>query len=204
MGDLTLIKLGGSLLTLPDLSSRIARLLIEVEHPVILVGGGASADLVRELSVANNFDERTSHDLAIAAMSFNARLVESIDDRFKIVSPGTAEELAVGDDRVPILDPQKTLDHLELSLPQPLHLKRSWNVTSDSIAAWIAAQFDIRSLLLVKSVAPAGGEGERNALLECLLAAGQVDKAFPDVVGELESFLWCNLRDDEFHLHRLW
>ncbi|MBW3540464.1 MAG: hypothetical protein KY476_09345 [Planctomycetes bacterium] len=44
-------KLGGSLLTLPGFEQRLERLLAsrpEDERPLVVVGGGAAADVVRE------------------------------------------------------------------------------------------------------------------------------------------------------------
>ena len=52
-------------------------------------------------------------------------------------------------DDIPLLVPSVILDELEARHPSPL--PPSWDVTSDTIAAWIAGQLRARSLVLLKS-----------------------------------------------------
>jgi len=53
-----------------------------------------------------------------------------------------------------------------------------WNVTSDSLAAWLARTCGASALLMIKSV-----DADADATLRGLVSAGVVDCAFPDYVG---------------------
>jgi 5-(aminomethyl)-3-furanmethanol phosphate kinase len=61
----------------------------------------------------------------------------------------------------------------------------SWEVTSDSLAAWLARKLGARKLLLVKSTA-AQGPLEPQRLAE----RGLVDLAFPAFVAD-DAFSWA-------------
>ena len=87
---LVVYKLGGSLLTLSDLDRRVTSLL-QQSVPLapqsaigrsldraILVGGGQAADVVRTWDRRHKLGPERSHELALAAMGFNARLVRSL------------------------------------------------------------------------------------------------------------------------------
>ncbi len=124
------VKLGGSLHhQIPE----IVPLLRESERPLLVVpGGGLFADAVRQERV----DDDTAHWMAIAAMEQYAWVIASNGMR-------TTDILAV---------PETTAVFLPyISMRQHDPLPHSWNVTSDSIAAWIAAELGIE-LLVLKSI----------------------------------------------------
>jgi aspartokinase-like uncharacterized kinase len=124
------VKLGGSLHhQIPD----IIPLLCKSERPLLVVpGGGLFADAVRQERV----DDDAAHWMAISAMEQYAWFIASRGMR-------TTDILAV---------PETTaifLPYISMRLHDPL--PHSWDVTSDSIAAWIAAELGIE-LLVLKSV----------------------------------------------------
>ena len=124
------VKLGGSLYThvptlIPVLRSSLRPLLI-------VPGGGPFADEVRQ----DGLDEETAHWKAIAAMDQYGRYVASHG------LPVT-EILAIPDHTVLFLPGR--------SLREQDPLPHSWDVTSDTIAAWVAAELRL-DLLLLKSV----------------------------------------------------
>ena len=124
------VKLGGSLHhQIPE----IVPLLCKSERPLLVVpGGGLFADAVRQEQVEGD----AAHWMAIAAMEQYAWVIASHGMR-------TTDILAV---------PETTAVFLPyISMRQRDPLPHSWDVTSDSISAWIAAELGIE-LLVLKSV----------------------------------------------------
>ena len=121
---------------------------------VIVPGGGPFADAVRAVDRQLGLSATTAHWMAIAAMDQYAQVIaERLDGTLLIEDPrdiGTA----VAGGRVPVLRPSRWLREAD---PLP----HSWDVTSDSIAAWIAGQLGARQLILVK---PAGVDRPERAV----------------------------------------
>ena len=128
--DPLVVKLGGSLhQQIPE----IVPLLCKSMRPLLVVpGGGLFADAVRQERV----DDDSAHWMAIAAMEQYAWVIASHGMR-------TTDILTV---------PETTAVFLPyISMRQRDPLPHSWDVTSDSIAAWIADELGIE-LLVLKSV----------------------------------------------------
>jgi len=124
------VKLGGSLYDrIPDL---VPVLRSSVRPLFLMPGGGPFADAVREAGL----DDETAHWEAIAAMDEYGRYISSQG------IPAT-DRLAVPD-RTVVLLPARVLREQD---PLP----HSWNVTSDTIAAWAAFSLNL-DILLLKSV----------------------------------------------------
>ena len=186
------MKLGGSLLDLPDLVPRMVSVL--PSHCFVLVGGGPAVDLVRQWDQRFHLSDDDAHQLAVEAMSLNARAVQILHSDFDLVDRiDTADNSTVS--RRSILNPTDFLADLEERFDR---LPRSWDVTSDSIAAWIAARCGISKLVLVKSVElPDLGKTEsRSEKLAELKAAGLVDPMFTEFESQIETIRWCNLRSE--------
>ncbi len=188
----TLVKLGGSLLDLPDLMPRLLSIL--PSHCVILVGGGATADLVRQWDTRFGLSDDEAHQLAIEAMSLNARAVQVLHPEFCLVDRIDMTDNATVSRRN-ILAPTNVLADLEERFDR---LPRSWDVTSDSIAAWIAARCNFSNLMLVKSVElPRFDQSAtRSEQLTALQTSGLVDPQFTRFAAHVETISWCNLRSE--------
>ncbi|MGH6959057.1 MAG: uridylate kinase, partial [Dongiaceae bacterium] len=63
----------------------------------------------------------------------------------------------------------------------------SWDITSDSLAAWLAGKLKADRLVLVKSVALLGG----NVSAAVLARRGIVDPAFPGYLARSGAEGWC-------------
>src|SRR5581483_10984790 len=74
--ELVVVKIGGSLLDLPDLGPRLKKWLEQSAATVLVVpGGGAAADAVRRLDQLHRLGESRAHWLALRAVQLNASLL---------------------------------------------------------------------------------------------------------------------------------
>ncbi|NBT13169.1 MAG: hypothetical protein EBS56_06245 [Planctomycetia bacterium] len=173
------IKLGGSLLTMPDWPTRVAQLVEDraAMRPVLLVvGGGAIVDGLRTIDAAARQDTRLIHHLAIDLMGTTARLV--------------AEALAVPIVSEPAQTSAAVLDAARwLACEDRLaRLPVGWNVTSDSIAAHVAVVAGADLLLTKRVPPPDAGSDDR---LEALARSGWIDAHFAAVAAGLTHIAWA-------------
>ncbi len=150
----TVIKIGGGLLGVPGaleaVTSAVARM--RGREPLVVVpGGGPFADAVREVDRARRVSPQTAHWMAILAMDQYAHLLaEHIAGSVVVEEPGAvAARLAAGE--IAILAPSRWMRAAD---PLP----HSWDVTSDSVAVYVAVALDARRLVLVKP-AEVGADG---------------------------------------------
>ena len=185
-------KIGGSLLSLPDLAGRVKRLFAsrpEETQRLLLVGGGPTADLVREWDRTHGLGEEHAHWLALKSLGLNESLVAALLPGSRIVASRTEAEQVWKGGRLPILCVYDFLREVEASSLLPL--PHTWEVTSDSIAAWVAAVWPADRLVLLKSVSLAKTRGEGSAT-----ADGLVDRYFDRIAPDVAEIGWVNLRDD--------
>ena len=181
-------KLGGSLLDLPDLPLLWRQVLaLRPQSAVVLVvGGGAAADQVRVWDRAYNLGSERAHSLALAAMRFNAEcLLRILPAAVGVRCRDDVRSLAAGDTGV--ADAEFFLE--TRTADSPPRLPFDWNVTSDSIAAWIAAAIHAEELVLLKS-ADLPGRVTPAAAAE----AGLVDPHFEHVACRVGRVGWINAR----------
>ncbi|MGK6311392.1 amino acid kinase family protein [Neorhizobium sp. DT-125] len=169
------VKLGGSTAGRIEMEQWIAVLASATLPLVIVPGGGPFADQVRSSQKEMHFSDAAAHEMAILAM-----------EQFGIVIA----------ERHPRLQPARSLDDLETILAEggvpvwlPSQMTRnadiapSWDITSDSLAAWLCGQIGSRHLLLCKQVDPEDfSEG-----LQALVDKGVVDAMLPELLGEETS-----------------
>lgn len=142
------IKLGGSLAENPSaLKSLCVKLSrIAKKYSIIVVpGGGRFADVVRDLDAKFELTSVFSHNMAILAMDQyglflsqlipNVALCDSIEDAERWSRNG----------KVVLFLPSKLLFN-------DVPFEPSWDVTSDSITAYIAKKSDSKKIVLVTTV----------------------------------------------------
>lgn len=139
------LKIGGGLLTTAEAFERIAAALGQVNPrgTLVLPGGGPFADAVRRATATFALDDSTAHWMAIAAMDQYALMLASRVARAATVLSLHDAAVAADAEMLPILMPFQWLRRAD---PLP----HSWEVTSDSIAAWVAHQAGAKRLVLVK------------------------------------------------------
>lgn len=187
------VKLGGSLLDLPDLTSRFRRWLERqpAAPTVLLAGGGKMADALRAADRLHGLGETVSHWLCIRAMTIHAELLSALLPE-SVLCRSLAQWLSAPPPALTILDPWIFLREEESCLAG-LSLPESWQVTSDSIAGRFAQAVGAGELALLKSAAPAPGWTLADAA-----AAGYVDSFLPRLAGALPPVRCVDLRSMEF------
>lgn len=145
MTDTVVVKVGGSLLGEPGAMAEVARWLdatrCEGQRRVLVAGGGAAVEALREVDRANPLVAAASHWAAIEIMDAHAGLLA---DWF----PGTAPV-----DEIPSLPgdyalrPGRWLREVEPLVPGE-RLAMGWQTTSDAIAARVAAALGSPLVLL--------------------------------------------------------
>ena len=140
------VKLGGGLLAHAahfDAALAAIREAADERHLLIVPGGGPFADTVRRVDRQFALSDDAAHWMAVLAMDQYAHLITSrLAGSALVVDPGEIAA-ALGAARLPVLAPSRWLHDAD---PLP----HSWDVTSDSIAAWVAGAVGARRLVLVK------------------------------------------------------
>jgi 5-(aminomethyl)-3-furanmethanol phosphate kinase len=192
--SLTVIKVGGSLFDWPELPRRLTEMIDahqaahREEHLVLIAGGGPAADVVRALDRVHDLGDRCAHRLALHAMDLTAIILAELLHGTVVVSSLDALRAVCFNDSIPILAPRLILDRIERS--GQVGPPASWDVTSDTIAAWMALHIGADRLILLKSTPlPSAATRVEAARL------GLVDPMLPIVAGPLARVEYLNLRE---------
>lgn len=168
------VKVGGSLFDLPDLSDRLQTWLTDNgdQQNLLVAGGGKFVDHVRHMQRVHQFDDLSAHWISIETLSATALLLSSL-------LPGALltdelDEARQSKNRVIVF---QTHDWLR-SVNHP----QSWDITSDSIAAYLAVAIKANELVLLKSVDFISGSEDF------------VDGGFQAIAGEIPRIGYVNLR----------
>ena len=179
------VKLGGSLATDPRLVHWLAMLAeLGGGRVTVVPGGGTFADAVRASQKHWCFDELAAHNMAVLAMGQTAHLFRALEPR-----------LALVDDEAGI---RRTLHAGQVALWMPFMVLRdapdmltSWEVTSDSLALWLARLLNAERLVVVKSCSvPAGStlaELGAQGVLDLRFETWSRDASFPIEVVEWDG-----------------
>jgi 5-(aminomethyl)-3-furanmethanol phosphate kinase len=175
---LTVVKVGGGVgdSALPALCATLGEL--GERHPLIIVPGGAGfADAVRDADRRFGLHAATAHRMAILGMEqFGWLLSELI--------PG-----AVRCANLPRAAAGRTTVLLPAALPLDA-LPASWDVTSDSIAAWVADRVGAGRLVLVKAVDGLHGLARMSVAELAALRAEGVDEYLPTLLDGARCETW--------------
>jgi aspartokinase-like uncharacterized kinase len=121
--------------------SRLAK-----ERRVLVVpGGGAFADEVRSSQRAQGFSDDIAHWMAILAMDQLARVIAAELEGAQLIHLRSEVDAVHHAGKIPVLAP-----HTWMRAADPL--PHSWDITSDSIAAFIAGALGASELILLKPV----------------------------------------------------
>lgn len=161
----TVVKLGGSHVASPLLRPWL-RAIAAAAGPVVLVpGGGPFADAVRAAQKVMGFDDRAAHAMALLAMAQGAIALASLEPALVVAEDDAAIARALAEAQVAVWSP---------SVRDAPDVAKSWDVTSDSLALWLAARLQAVRAVIIKHRAVPGG-----ASFAALAEDGVVDRAFP-------------------------
>jgi 5-(aminomethyl)-3-furanmethanol phosphate kinase len=182
------VKVGGSLFDLPDLGPRLQGWLDQCgDRPVLLVpGGGAVVDAVRQLDRCHELGDERAHWLALRGLRLNAYFLASLLPGTPVIEmpEETVTQKSAGSRGI--------LDPFSFALAdegRPGALPHSWSVTSDSIAARAALAIRPSELVLLKSV-----ECAESSSWEEAARHGWVDRFFPGAVCGISRIRVINFR----------
>ncbi|MES2636191.1 MAG: uridylate kinase [Pseudomonadota bacterium] len=184
-----IVKIGGSLLGSHELERWLAIFAKFSDGNIIIVpGGGVFADAVRDAQKLSKISDACAHRLAVLAM-----------DQYGLLLANMNPLLATARTQLEI--DERTWQHRGIVwLPSHMVLSddsipQSWNVTSDSIAAWLAQKLNAQHLILVKSDKPDTAE----LSLKVMTQNGVLDEAFSDFVLNKTFGKWMLNKTDYAH-----
>ena len=127
-----------------------------------------------------SFDDALAHRLAIAAMELFGQIIASLDARLSPADSREAMRRRLAEGVATVWMPTRMVVG-NSAIPE------SWDVTSDSLAAWLAGELGAERLILVKSAEPPATPQTATALA----ASGLVDAAFPGFFAASGCEAWC-------------
>ena len=161
-----IVKIGGSLYSSPQLKEWIDQLALVDGHTIVIVpGGGPFADQVRDAASQWDLSEQCSHHMAVLAMQQFALMLVGLNENLHLVDTCKDIHSENNKGRVMVWSPYKEVSN---SCDYP----KNWQVTSDSLAIWLASKLSATHMCLIKS-APIDGFTH-----EELLASDVVDNYF--------------------------
>ncbi len=180
------VKIGGSLLGSPELERWLEVVAKHGDGKIIIVpGGGVFANAVRDAQKISKISDASAHKLAVLAM-----------DQFGLMLASMNPALATARTECEI--DERAWQHRGIVwLPSHMVLAddtipQSWDVTSDSIAAWLAQRLKAQHLILIKSDKP----DESKLELKTITASGLVDKEFGDFALDKVFSSWIVKKTD--------
>jgi hypothetical protein len=190
------LKVGGSLSEhqagLRKLCKELAS-LAEDYRLLVVPGGGKFADIVRDFDKAYGLSSTTAHRMAVLAMDQYGLFLSDITPNSYVIDSLEEAKRTLGG-RLPIFLPSRLIFGED-------PLEHSWDVTSDSIAAYIAGVLHAEKLILATDVDGIFTKNPRKSLDAKLIAevsakellnwnkSTSVDKTLPKIL--LKTRLDC-------------
>jgi len=170
--DPAVIKLGGSYAGSAERDDWLDAIEDCAGQVILVPGGGPFADAVRTAQKAMGYHDRAAHHMALLAMEQYGCALASLRSRFMLANSVEAIRGVLVEGGVPVWAPA-------LMVLAATNLPECWQLSSDSLAAWLAGILGVSRLLLVKRIA-----GSQACLSAADLAAkGIVDPLFPRFLG---------------------
>ena len=197
------VKLGGSLIKSPELKNWLHTLVKISDGQLLIVpGGSVFADAVRTAQQYTQVSDATAHQLALLAM-----------DQYGLLLAGINSHLVTASNELEIAE--RGWQHRAIVwLPSHMvladeHITQNWQVTSDSLSAWIAKKINAEHLVIVKSADLSVYQNKPN--IETFVEAQVLDQAFAEFAANCNFKCWLlNKRQhavfssglDEAHLQK--
>ncbi len=162
------IKIGGSTASSLDLRHWAGLVARCGGRAVVVPGGGPFADAVRAVQPQMGFDDAAAHHMAMLGMEQFGHALASFDRRLAVADSDAALRSVLAEGKVPVWLPARMAMNAA-------DIPATWQVTSDSLAAWLAGELGAARLFLMKQVELPGQPLAATVLVE----RGVVDAAFP-------------------------
>ena len=190
-----IIKLGGSLARQGAMAS-LARKVATRPGWLIVPGGGPFADAVRDAQTPLGLSDRACHRMALLAMEQTAHALRDLSPELGAVT--ALDNLSSLERGSAVWFPAHGL----ISHPD---ISETWDVTSDSLAVWLATTLKAPRLVLVKAAGALPAATHRRAAEDAgaWAEAGLVDAAFPRFAAAYAGPLSLVPADDGATLARL-
>jgi aspartokinase-like uncharacterized kinase len=185
------VKLGGSLACSDHLRDWL-RLLANTRSLVIVPGGGPFADQVRQAQQQCGFDDSTAHHMALLAMEQYGAMLCGLQPGLASATSIQQLQAVLARGETPVWMPTAMV----MADPAIAH---SWEVTSDSLAAWLGGRIGAEQLLLVKSLSL----DSPSRSIEELTQSAVVDNRLGDYLRRLAIPAWVMAACDHAHFDEL-
>ena len=149
----TLIKFGGSITEKGTLSQimvlgeSLSKLYQKEQSFLIVPGGGAFAETIRQLQKKYQLTNETAHWMAILAMDQHGFLLKQVIPNAKIIA---TEELITRRVQAPLTE--VPILSIYAFLKKFSKLEHSWKVTSDALSVEIAISLKMSQIIFLKDV----------------------------------------------------
>ena len=183
------LKLGGSLLDLTQLKSRLEQTFDRWADAqrILVVGGGPVTDFIEGFEQTHQLGEKVGHTLALHGLLLNSRLICQLTSEVRLVSTLDECRQVWRRQQVALLN---CVEFLETQQRMGLVIPIDWQFTTDSIAAVVARECAADELVLLKSV-----DLPTRRSIDDASQAGLLDRHFPQQAHRFDGqILWINLR----------
>ncbi|MDQ2704733.1 MAG: dihydroneopterin aldolase [Pseudomonadota bacterium] len=167
------VKLGGSTADHKEMDVWTAALAGSSLPLVIVPGGGTFADAVRDEQQRLRFSDAAAHAMAILAMDQFGHVILDRHERFSPARSPEEIDRVLASGKIPVWLPSA------MATPAP-DIPASWDITSDSVAAWLAGRLSAGALLLIKQ---SKAFTNKDSIAD-LTARGIVDACFATMLPE--------------------
>jgi dihydroneopterin aldolase len=146
---LIIVKVGGSHAFSKHLAAWLDALMLVAGRVVIVPGGGPFADAVRTAQPTMGFDDLAAHRMALLAMEQFGCALAGLRRSLSPAGSVAAIRAALRAGAVPVWAPTRMVLNAK-------DVPTSWDVTSDSLAAWLAGVLGAKLLLRAADLAARG------------------------------------------------
>jgi dihydroneopterin aldolase len=167
------VKLGGSTAEDGEFRTWVAALASAALPLIVVPGGGPFAELVRMEQKRMGFSDEAAHAMAILAMDAFGHVI--LDGEACMAPARSPDEMkrTLGEGKIPVWQPSSmTIGASDIPA--------SWDITSDSLAAWLAGQLGAEALLLVKQTQAFSAEDSITDLVERRIVDAAFAAMLPD------------------------
>lgn len=180
------VKLGGSLYESSYLPLWLRQLAaFKAGRAVVVPGGGPFADQVRQAQERWKIGDDCAHRMALLAMDQFGHLLLGLESRFRPATRSITIKHVLAQQRVAVwLPATELLDHPEIPA--------SWDITSDSLAAWLSGELKASRLILVKRASLLA----QKISAQSLATQGVVDASFPSFLRFANVPCYCVTASD--------